>query len=139
MNCDYFLVQFEIIAEYLRRAKSLAQRDKEAFLKDKILVDAGTREITVLFETRHNIAKHLISEKQWRAAHSKAEAFEVLAENSVIDPELADSLCQASRFRNLVTYQTARVDDHAVYEILVRHIDDFEQFAAQAARWRQDQ
>ncbi len=110
-------------------------RGREAFLADKIAIDAAVRELTVLFETSHNIAKHVIASFGWREANSKAEAFEILAEQAVLSSELCDAFRQASRFRNLVTYQTAMVLDDVVYGILKDRVGDFETFVAQVGAW----
>ena len=129
-NKDYLLEQFQLIEDYLARARTFAGRTKEGFVEDGIAVDAAIREITVLFETSHNIAKHLIAKNGWRSPQSKAEAFDVLKEMNVVPESLADSFRGAGRFRNLVTYQTAKIDNEMVYDILKIHLDDFEKFAS---------
>ncbi len=134
-NQDYLLEQFRLIEDYLTRLRGLAGRSKADFLNDQIAVDAAIRELTVLFETSHNIAKHIISRNGWRNAASKAEAFEVLSERRVIPSGLAYSFRQASRFRNLVTYQTAIVDNNIVHSILQDRLDDFQSFLSHVARW----
>lgn len=135
MNPQYLVEQLQLIDEYVEYARSISRRTKEEFLADQILIDAAIRELTVLFETSHNVAKHLIAGLGWRTAQSKAEAFEILAENKVLSNELCEALRQASRFRNLVTYQTTMVDNQIVYDILTQRLGDFEQFAAEVARW----
>ena len=115
MNREYLIEQLSLMEDYIARAKSVSRRTKREFLEDKILVDAAIRELTVLFETAHNIAKHLISTRGWREAASKAEAFEILAEEGVLPKGLCDAFRRASRFRNLVTYQSAVVEDEIVY------------------------
>ena len=135
MNRDYLVEQLRLIHEYLIRAKSISARTKEEFLRDYLLSDAAVRELSVLFETSHNIAKHLIAELGWRTARSKAEAFEILAENGVLPRDLSDALRQASRFRNLVTYQTAIVNSEVVFDVLRERLGDFEQFAMGIAQW----
>jgi len=137
MNRDYLLEQFRLIDEYAARARSIAQRSREEFLGDKLFVDAAIRELTVLFETCYNIAKHLIASMGWKKANSKAEAFEILADMGVLPATLCDHFKEASRFRNLVTYQTAVVQDEIVYEVLSENLPDFEQFVCETARWIQ--
>lgn len=48
---------------------------------------------------------------------------------------LVESFRGASRFRNLVTYQTAIVDDSIVLQVLREHLVDFGQFLSQVAEW----
>ena len=58
------------------------------------------------------------------------EQFQILEEYLLVD-----ALREASRFRNLVTYQTAVIRDEEVYQILQDHLDDFERFLSLVARW----
>ncbi|HTG33936.1 MAG TPA: DUF86 domain-containing protein [Thermoanaerobaculia bacterium] len=139
INPDYLLEQFQLIEEYLRRARGIAERHREEYLNDPYAVDASIRELVVLFETSHNVAKHLISREGWRAPASKAEAFEILGEQGILPEDLVDAFREAARFRNLVTYQTAVVRDEIVYQVLQAHLNDFERFLALIARWLSDQ
>ena len=138
LDREYLLQQFRIAEEFLVRARRLAERSREEYLADAYGIDASIRELTVLFETCHNVAKHLVIRQAWRTPASKAETFEVLTENGVLPPELSDAFREASRFRNLVTYQTAVVQDDLVYEILQGHLEDFELFLSHVARWLAD-
>jgi uncharacterized protein YutE (UPF0331/DUF86 family) len=135
INREYLLEQFRLVEDYLRRARAIARRPREDYLADANLVDASVRQLTVLFETSHNVAKHLISRLGWRTPASKAEAFEVLAEQGVIPGDLADAFRQAARFRNLAVYQTAVLQDEIVYQVLQENLPDFERFVAAVARW----
>jgi uncharacterized protein YutE (UPF0331/DUF86 family) len=135
INQDYLLEQFGLAEEYLRRARGLASRSQVDYLSDPYAIDASVRELTVLFETAHNIAKHLIARNGWRSPVSKAEAFEILGEQGVLHAGLVDSFREAARFRNLVTYQTAVIKDEIVYQILQNHLSDFEHFLSDTARW----
>ena len=132
---EYLAEQFRLIEEYLRRARGIAGRSQAEYLADPYAVDASVRELTVLFETSHNIAKHLIAQYGWKAPANKAETFEVLADAGVISPALSEAFRGAARFRNLVTYQTAIVQDEIVYQILQENLPDFERFLSEVARW----
>jgi uncharacterized protein YutE (UPF0331/DUF86 family) len=138
VNPGYLLEQFQLIEEYLRRARGIAGRRREEYLNDPYAVDASVRELVVLFETSHNVAKHLISREGWRAPASKAETFEILGEQGILPEDLVDAFREAARFRNLVTYQTAVVRDEIVYQVLQAHLTDFERFLALIARWLSD-
>jgi uncharacterized protein YutE (UPF0331/DUF86 family) len=139
LNQDYLLEQFRLIEEYLRRARAIASRSPQEYFADPNLVDASVRQITVLFETCHNVAKHLISRFGWRAPENKAEAFEILCEQGVLSESLRDAFRSAARFRNLVTYQTTMVQDEIVFQILREHLSDFEAFLASVAQWLEGQ
>src|ERR1700712_851499 len=114
LNQGYLLDQFRLIEEYLRRARGIASRTREEYMGDPNLVDASVRQVTVLFETCHNVAKHLISRFGWQPPETKAGAFETLHEHGVVTEALRDAFRSAARFRNLVTYQTAVIQDDVV-------------------------
>lgn len=135
INREYLLEQFRLMEEYLQRAGGLASRSRESFLGDPIAVDASVRQLTVLFETSHNIAKHLISRFEWRVPSSKAEAFEILSEQRVIPEELMEAFRQAARFRNLAVYQTVILREDIVYQVLQDNLSDFETFIKTVASW----
>ncbi|HWM94494.1 MAG TPA: DUF86 domain-containing protein [Thermoanaerobaculia bacterium] len=135
VNREYLLEQFRLAEEYLGRVRGIASLSRDAYLLDKNAVDASVRQLTVLFETCHNIGKHLISRHEWRSPESKAETFEILAEQGVLPEDLIDAFRGASRFRNLVTYQTIVIQDELVYDILQGHLADFERFLSSVARW----
>jgi uncharacterized protein YutE (UPF0331/DUF86 family) len=139
VNREYLLEQFQLAEEYLRRARRIAGLAREQYLLDKNAIDASVRQLTVLFETCHNIGKHLISRQDWRSPGSKAETFEILAEHAILPSDLLDAFRGASRFRNLVTYQTAIVQDELVYEVLQNHLEDFDRFLSCVARWLENQ
>lgn len=139
VNREYLLEQFRLMEDYLQRARGISSRSLEAFLADPIAVDASVRQLTVLFETSHNIAKHLVSRFGWRAPASKAETFEILAEQGVISDDLRDAFRGASRFRNLVVYQTAILQEEIVYQVLQENLPDFEAFTAAVAQWLSEQ
>jgi len=135
INQEYLIEQFELVEEFLRRARGIASRSREDYLGDPYAIDASVRELTVLFETCHNIAKHLIARHGWRSPLSKAEAFEILGEQGILPGDVVEAFREASRFRNLVTYQTVIVRDEVVYQILQDHLADFERFLSLVARW----
>lgn len=107
-NREYLLEQFRLVEEYLRRARGIAALSREEYLADPNMVDASVRQLTVLFETCHNIAKHLIARHGWRTPASKADTFEILSDEGVLPEGLSEAFRGAARFRNLVTYQTGR-------------------------------
>lgn len=135
INEAYLTEQFHLMQEYLKRAREIARRPDDHFLADYMAIDAAVRQITVLFETAHNIAKHIIAQQAWKQAKSKAQAFEVLAESGVLSAALADAFKKASGFRNLVTYQTAMIDHTVVLRVLREHLGDFQLFLNQVAEW----
>lgn len=53
----------------------------------------------------------------------------------MISDDLRDAFREASRFRNLVVYQTAILQEEIVYQVLQENLSDFEAFTSAVAHW----
>lgn len=60
--------------------------------------------------------------------------FDSLAERRTIPKEMAPSLKEMARFRNLLVHVYERADDRRVVEILKTRLGDFDTFREQIAR-----
>lgn len=90
--------------------------------------------LQVAIEACIDAAEHVIASEGARAPESYADAFTVLGEAGVLDPELTTSLEDAARFRNLLVHQYGEVDDGRVREILRTRVDDLDRFRIAVAR-----
>lgn len=74
-----------------------------------------------------------------RIPGSYADAFKVLAENSVIDSDLLVTMDRMAKFRNVVVHQYGDVDAEIVIAILRKHLPAFERYIAAILTYLQDQ
>lgn len=58
-----------------------------------------------------------------------AEAFVALAREGVIDENLAERMCKATGFRNIVIHEYEKINWAIVYSIATKGLDDFRLFA----------
>jgi hypothetical protein len=75
---------------------------------------ASIRELTVLFETSHNVAKYLISHQGWRSPTNKAETFDILVAALAGSGELPVPLCKLDDLRLVegpYSHRAARLRD----------------------------
>ena len=80
-----------------------------------------------------DVCHHVIAARGLRAPASFADGFSVLAENGMLDGELAVSLGDLARFRNLLVHGYADVDDGRVLDILRTRVVDLDAFSRVAA------
>lgn len=78
-------------------------------------------------------ADHVIASEGLRQATSFADSFQSLEESGWLDAELAGSLQDAARFRNLLVHQYAVVDDTRVLATIRTRLDDLDHFATTIA------
>lgn len=95
---------------------------------------AGRYLVQVSAQTCIDLANHVISSSGWRVPHDYADAFTVLAENAVVDTELAERLRALARLRNLLVHAYGEVDDSLVHDSLPEGLGDLDAFARAISR-----
>jgi uncharacterized protein YutE (UPF0331/DUF86 family) len=62
------------------------------------------------------------------------KAFDLLAQEQLLEPALAERLKRSVGFRNLAVHNYEAINWAIVHSIATRHLEDFEGFARQAVR-----
>lgn len=109
-----------------------ARSDADLFGSEDALPAAKYR-LVVAVEAAVDTADHVIASEGLRQATSFADSFQSLQESGWLDDELAASLQDAARFRNLLVHQYAVVDDTRVLETIRTRLDDLDGFATTMA------
>ena len=81
-----------------------------------------------------DVAAHLLASRDRPPADSMGGAFTALAQEDVIEPELATVFRRAVGFRNIAVHAYQALDWEIVFEIATERLGDFERFAAAALR-----
>lgn len=83
-----------------------------------------------------DLAGHLIAENGWETPSTMGGSFTVLANQNVLDRDLAERLTRAVGFRNISVHEYQLIDWDRVYTIVTTHLDDFRAAArALTAAW----
>ncbi|MEX2620677.1 MAG: HepT-like ribonuclease domain-containing protein [Egibacteraceae bacterium] len=106
------------MATELEVLATLAERDDDVLRTDPTTIRAVKYAFVVAIEAAIDAAEHVISSEGLRIPESFADAFHILHEHGLLDDELAGSMANAARFRNLLVHGYADVDDGRVLEIL---------------------
>ena len=116
------------IRDEAARLRRTAARDDTDLFEDPDLLPAAKYRLIVVIEAATDVADHIIASEGLRPSTSFADSFRSLREAGWLDPELADALADAARFRNVLVHQYADVDDHRVVEIMRTRVDDLDRF-----------
>lgn len=115
----------------LRRA---AARGDDHLLSDDDALPAAKYRLLVAIEASIDAADHIIASEGLRPSQTLADSFASLADGGWISPDLARSLQDAARFRNLLVHQYADVDDRRVIELMRTRLADLDEYCAVISR-----
>ena len=86
------------------------------------------RTLHITIEGCIDAAHHIISDEQMREPTSYRDAFAVLAENKVLQPEDLPRFENIASFRNRLVHYYEKVDDAIVFGIFKNNLSDFDLF-----------
>lgn len=130
-----------ILAEKLESLRRCITRieERRADSAEALAADVDRQDIVTLNLARAvqlcvDMAAHVLTDASQAAPRSMSEAFERLAEQGVIDQDLASRMRSAVGFRNVAIHSYRRIDWDIVHVITHEDLDDFRRFAAAIAR-----
>ncbi|HVS02769.1 MAG TPA: DUF86 domain-containing protein [Thermoanaerobaculia bacterium] len=123
---DRRLGKLEQLLRDLRRFQGI---DRETFLRDRDTQAKAERWLQLAGEVAIHLATQLIAERGWRPPVSYREAFQVLSEEGVLSPGLAQQMEGWAALRNVLVHLYLEVDHRRLHEILTEELDQLEDFA----------
>jgi uncharacterized protein YutE (UPF0331/DUF86 family) len=95
---------------------------------------AGRYLVQVSAQTCIDLANHVIASSRWRAPRDFRDAFTVLEENGVLDPDLAERLRALAGLRNRLVHLYEEIDDSLVHRALTEGLRDLEGYGRAIGR-----
>ena len=123
------------IREALSLLRGYLLRGKEEILKDQTLLGSTKYNLIVAIQGCIDICNHIVAKRGGRAPQDYGDCFQLMAELSILKKDLSDRLVQMAKFRNLIIRLYWEVDNERVYEILVKNLDDIDEFLAAIGRF----
>ena len=121
-----------VLEDYRSRLEELGALSAEAYAEARFearyLVQASAQ-ICI------DVANHLISSEGWRVPADLRDAFTVLQEHAVLEPDLADRLRALAGLRNRLVHLYTEVDDERVRAAINEGLSDLDRFATDVARF----
>lgn len=106
---------------------------KDAFLGDRVLVDATIRRLQTAVEAAVDAALHVVVRENLRTPNDDGDAFRLLCQAGVVESSELPSLLAMVRFRNRLVHIYAEVDDDAIWQVVDGSLPDLERFVAASA------
>jgi uncharacterized protein YutE (UPF0331/DUF86 family) len=103
--------------------------NREEILGDEVRLGHLKYVFVTMGEGCVDAAQHICASEGFGPPESNADAMLVLARNSLLSPELAETMADAVRFRNVLVHLYAQVDDRRVVDNLDL-LDEVERFVA---------
>jgi len=128
MNLEKITNKIIQLDEYLKILKQIEKTDKDAFIKDNILIGSAKYYLQVSIEVCLDVASHIIASERLRAPKDYADSFLVLNEAGIISSDLCNKLRQMAEFRNRLVHLYGEIDNEYIYEFLKSDLDDFTEF-----------
>lgn len=123
---------------YRTKLASFDRFSREDFLADEDVHQLAARYLQLACECVLDLTQHVISQKGFRQPRDYKDAIEVLREEGVLDPDLAERLKGWMGFRNVLVHLYLDVDHVRSYEAIQHELGDLDAFAARMATFLEE-
>lgn len=129
VNVQKLQAQLDNLSAYVRHLRSIAQTDREAFLKDDVKVGGAKFYLQSSISVCLDIGNHIIASEGYRGPKDYRDIFTVLNENGILPNDFTRTLRQMAGLRNRLVHLYWEVDDEQIYDDLQSHLGDFDMYA----------
>lgn len=119
------------INEYMKIIDMLKYECDVKFDKDPIYRGAMLHYLYLLTDTCIALAEMVIKKKNLRIPQSYAEAFDILGESGVLDPEFAYSFAKIAGFRNFLAHDYETIDSGVICTKILASLTDIYSYIRQ--------
>ena len=105
--------------------------DPTTFRNNLTKQDAVVLNLQRACEASIDIANHIVKEKRLGLPKSVRESFDLLSENSIIQPQTARRMKNMIGFRNVAVHDYQSLSLDIVIGIVLHRLDDFKEFLAE--------
>lgn len=127
--------KLESLRRCLQRIRQHLPQQPEGFLNDPDRQDIVALNLTRVIQLAADMASHYIAgHPDIPAPQSMGQGYQLLAEHSVIDAELALNLRKAVGFRNILVHSYETINWEIVFALCTERLPEFERFAQSMAK-----
>jgi uncharacterized protein YutE (UPF0331/DUF86 family) len=130
LNEELVKTRAQEIRENLNKVRHYTSLPDDDFWADERNLYTIMHLLLMSIEATAALCSHILARLARRAPASYAECFEGLRGLDVLDDELADSLVQMARFRNLLVHRYWQIEPDRVLSYARENLGDFESFLA---------
>jgi len=129
MDRDVIEQKLESLRRCLRRIELKCPRDSASLVADIDLQDIVSLNLSRAVQISVDIGAHLIAGMEVPPPDTMGQTFDLLAQEGVVNFELASSLKKAVGFRNIAVHNYESINWEIVHSIVKYHLEDFANFA----------
>lgn len=129
MDRDVVEQKLESLRRCLRRIESKCPTEAATLAADMDLQDIVSLNLSRAVQISVDIGAHLIAGMEVPPPDTMGQTFEILAQQGVLNQELASSLKKAVGFRNIAVHSYENINWAIVHSIVKYHLADFSAFA----------
>jgi uncharacterized protein YutE (UPF0331/DUF86 family) len=118
-----------VIERCVQRAREEYSHDPASFATNFTHQDAAILNVQRACEAALDMGQHWVRRAQLGVPQSARDVFELLAQNHIIDSELATNLKRMVAFRNIAVHDYQSVLTPILVNIITGHLDEFLQFS----------
>lgn len=121
--------KLESLRRCLRRIEIKCPADAATLVADMDLQDIVSLNLSRAVQISVDIGAHLIAGMEVPPPDTMGQTFDLLAQQGVLNNELASSLKKAVGFRNIAVHNYESINWTIVHSIVKYHLADFSEFA----------
>lgn len=121
--------KLESLRRCLRRIETKCPADAATLAVDMDLQDIVSLNLSRAVQISVDIGAHLIAGMEVQPPDTMGQTFDLLAQEGVLNIELANSLKKAVGFRNIAVHSYESINWDIVHSIVKYHLSDFSAFA----------
>ena len=123
------------VFEYLDLIDSIKGECEQKFATDPICRGAMLYYLYLMADTCTALAEQVIKDRKLRPPQSYHEAFDILGEAGVLDPEFAYSFSKIAGFRNFLAHDYEKVEAQVICHQGLNKLDDVRLFIQQIEKY----
>lgn len=108
--------RLDTILERITRLRIVEQLSEDQFGVDETTQSAVERNLQIIAQAIIDICTHLVAHNHWGSPETYSDAVRVIAKHKVIDSNLADSLIDFVKLRNVLVHLYLEIDLKIVYK-----------------------
>ena len=108
--------RLDTILERITRLRIVEQLSEDQFWVDETTQSAVERNLQIIAQAIIDICTHLVAHNHWGSPGTYSDAVRVIAKHKVIDSDLADSLIDFVKLRNVLVHLYLEIDLKIVYK-----------------------
>lgn len=121
--------KLESLRRCLLRIETKCPADAATLAADLDLQDIISLNLSRAVQISVDIGAHLIAGMEVPPPDTMGQTFDLLAQEGVLNSELASSLKKAVGFRNIAVHNYESINWDIVYSIVKYHLEDFSEYA----------